>query len=63
MKLVCPDDRPGRGGNVSLKEELLALTICKDCGTKNVNMVTVPGGWLEFICDECGEVWWYEPVS
>jgi hypothetical protein len=46
---------------VSLSQELLALATCRKCDSKSVNMVTVPGGWLEFICDECGEVWWYEP--
>ena len=48
---------------MSLKPELLALTICRECGSKDVGMVTVPGGWLEFMCKECGEVWWYETRS
>ncbi len=48
---------------MSLKAELLALTTCKDCGSKNVAMIPVPGGSIEFQCDECGEIWWYEPAT
>ncbi len=45
---------------MSLNDELLALTTCTDCGSKNVSMVPVPGGSIEFICVDCGEMWWFE---
>lgn len=47
---------------MSLKDELLALTTCKDCGSKDVSMVPVPGGSIEFLC-ECGAIWWFEPTQ
>ncbi len=45
---------------MSSKEELLALTVCKTCGCRDVPFLTVPGGWLEFTCDKCGSSWWHE---
>ena len=41
---------------MSLKEELLALTTCKKCGSKDVAVTPVPGGLLEFVCHDCGEM-------
>ena len=48
---------------MSLNAELLALTTCKGCDSKNVAMTPVPGGMLEFICDDCHEIWTYEPEA
>jgi hypothetical protein len=42
------------------KEERKALCFCPHCASKQVAVVAVPGGWLELICDDCGEVWFYE---
>jgi len=28
-----------------------------------VAVVPVPGGLLELICDDCGEIWWYDSAA
>jgi hypothetical protein len=42
------------------KEERTYLSVCAHCGSKHVAVIAVPGGWLELVCDDCGEIWWYE---
>ena len=49
-----------RVGTVLSKEERTALSVCSHCGSKQVGVIPVPGGWVELICDDCGETWWYD---
>lgn len=45
---------------VLTQEERNALCVCSHCGSKEVAVIPVPGGWIELICDDCGEIWWYD---
>ena len=42
------------------KEERTTLCVCSQCGSREVGVIPVPGGWLELICDDCGEIWWFD---
>ena len=48
---------------VLTKEERNTLCLCSHCGSKQVAVIPVPGGWLELICDECGEIWWFDTTT
>ena len=44
-------------------KERAILCVCSHCGSKQVAAIPVPGGWLELICDDCGEIWWYDTAK
>ena len=45
------------------EKERAVLCVCSHCGSKQVGVIPVPGGWIELICDECGEIWWYDTAK
>ncbi|HET7482205.1 MAG TPA: hypothetical protein VFK89_05025 [Actinomycetota bacterium] len=42
------------------KDELKILSTCSSCGSKNVDMICVPGGWMRLVCRACHNEWWVE---
>jgi hypothetical protein len=40
--------------------DLKLLSTCSQCGTKEVDMICVPGGWMQLICRVCHNEWWVE---
>ena len=44
------------GSTVDLK----VLCTCSACGGKKIDMICVPGGWMQLICQICHNEWWVE---
>ena len=42
------------------KDDLKLLSTCSHCGSKDVDMICVPGGWMQLICGSCRNEWWVE---
>ena len=40
--------------------QLAALTTCSHCGSRDVDMICVPGGWMQLVCQCCLSDWWVE---
>ena len=36
------------------------LSTCSHCGGRDVDMICVPGGWMQVVCRNCSSDWWIE---
>ena len=40
--------------------DLKSLSTCAHCGSRDVDMICVPGGWMQAVCRSCSSDWWIE---
>ena len=40
--------------------DLKVLSTCSKCGSKKIDMICVPGGWMRLVCQICSNEWWVE---